>query len=441
MGFIDGRIVQDVDGKSISEKLSLLNSTLTENTSGIANISNTINDMTSKSKFEKISFPISKSPNNLKFNSTEKYYFEPMFRIPSNDTMQGIAFYDGYVYIGFDMGNGKGSIRKYDTGGNLIKDSGLLGLNHTADLAYRNSNGHIYVVNGGSSNPTFVYEVDMSVTTPSIISTLNFNSLGNSGLLAIDNEHDQLIIHTATNDTGVPTFSICKFDGTILSQFTIPNQGVPQGMDYYQNQIYFYTNNKITVMDLKGVIISTIPVPKTGESEGIAIAGDYTTPFIIVGYNQPNRVYTLRSTDNQAQFHSYHPLTSVNRYDAPTKPLVPTMLTMAINTNLGVGNWQPAQWENGFNWQNIIDTITTTSGASGKITITLKHPIKSVGYFGCNENFALASQGYRAVCDFVDPATIIINIYNNVGTIVDPTTINTLRTIKILVVGAIDIND
>jgi fucose 4-O-acetylase-like acetyltransferase len=170
--------------------------------------------------------------------------FELAFNIPQKDNFQSIVYKDDIFYAGFDVGQGEGIIREYDTKGNFIKETGKLAIGHSAGLAFRKSNGHIYACNGGMY-PSFIYEIDMKSETPTIINTLNYNSLGNSALLAIDNDRDLLIVHTATNDSTNPTFSICKFDGTILHQFTIPNKGVPQGLDYYQNQIYYIQTTRL----------------------------------------------------------------------------------------------------------------------------------------------------------------------------------------------------
>jgi hypothetical protein len=56
MGFIDGRIVQDTDGKSVVDKIKNLNDSLDTNVSNITNVSNTVNDIVTKSKFEKVTF-------------------------------------------------------------------------------------------------------------------------------------------------------------------------------------------------------------------------------------------------------------------------------------------------------------------------------------------------------------------------------------------------
>jgi hypothetical protein len=212
----------------------------------------------------------------------------------ANGNMQGLANHNGAIFVGFDEGGGKGEIRVYSASGKLIKDSGPLPIGHTASLTYRTKNGHIYVTNGGGTNPTKIYEVDVSAAHPKVLRTIDFGRLGNSGLMAFDNARDKMWLETAANDYApVITFSYCDVNGHIFRQFTIKNQGVPQGLDVYQNRIYYYTNDKITVLDYSGHIIKSLALHLSGESEGLTIVTG-KTPYIIFGYNKPNRLYVLK---------------------------------------------------------------------------------------------------------------------------------------------------
>jgi hypothetical protein len=373
-------------------------------------------------------------PTNTYYNTTLKTNLDLVCYVPDASNMQGLTYYDGHFYIGFDITGGNGKIVKITNGGKLVKDSGSLPIGHSAELAYRKTNNHIYIANGGGTNPTHIYEVDMNAATPTVISDLNFSYLGNSALLAIDNDNDLLIIHTAPDDTTNPTFSICKFDGTITKRFTIPNQGVPQGLEHYQGYLYFYTTNKITVLDLNGSIITTMLLPKSGESEGLTIAGDFESPYIAVGYNNSNRIYGLRTNDNK-DFHSYSVLGSVNRRDASNVSLIPKIFTMAINTNYGVGDWRNVEWTNGFYFESMITSVVVSAT---DIKISLKVPFESIGGMFAEGNPALYSDGVRVAVD-VSGALITLSFYNNTGTLINPTTITNLRTVKILVIGAMKV--
>jgi len=233
-------------------------------------------------------------------NLLNGYTTNLLFNIPETTlNFQGLTYYGGYFYAGYDIDSvGIGRIIKYDVKGNTIKTSPNLAIGHCAELGYRVSNGHIYIANGGGGNPTRIYEVDMETVTPYVVSDLNLESLGNSALLAIDNVNDKLIVHTAINDTGNPTFTICSFAGVIDNQFTIANQGVPQGLEYYDGYLYYYTNNKITILTEGGTIVNTITINGiSGESEGITLIEDATNPFLVIGYNTANRLYIIENTN------------------------------------------------------------------------------------------------------------------------------------------------
>lgn len=375
--------------------------------------------------------------NFMEYNGVEKYVFDLVFHLPDSGNMQGLTYYNGYYYVGFDVGGGNGVIRKYNGAGKKVKESGPIAIGHAAELAYRVSNNRIYVANGGGTFPTYVYEVNMDAATPSITKTLDFTALGNAGLLAIDNDRDLLLVHTAPSDSGQLLFSFSDFNGNILHQFSMPNQGVPQGLAISQNQIYYYTNNKITILDYFGNIMNVMPIPKSGESEGLTISGDYLTPSITVGYNAPNRLYALRSVENQSFFHTYQPVSSVNMADEGNVSLIPKILTFALNTNAGAGDWRPAEWVNGYNFKNIVKSVTKTST---EIKVTLHQPFKSIGYFDISPNFKLLSQGIRVGMDVMDDQ-VTIRFYDGSNNIVNPNNIPNNCTVKILVIGGMHINE
>jgi hypothetical protein len=216
------------------------------------------------------------------------------FLVNSTANMQGLAYHDDFYYIGFDVGNNQGMINKYTQKGVLVKSSGPLPIGHSAELSFRPKDNHIYAANGGGNNPVIVYEVNMDVTKPYIVKQIDLSKLGKAALLGIDNDSDMLVIHSASSNIGNPTFSLTDFNGKIIKQFSVSNQGVPQGMEIYNKKIYFYTNNKITVIDYTGKITNIIKLPYTGESEGLAISGTKEKPVLSVGYNKPNRIYELK---------------------------------------------------------------------------------------------------------------------------------------------------
>ncbi|RFU61123.1 YncE family protein [Peribacillus glennii] len=231
---------------------------------------------------------IKSSKAELEINDT---VVKPKFHVDSKENMQGIAYSNGHMYIGFDIGKDRGRIRQYTLTGKLVKTTAPLKTGHTAELDVRNKNGRLYVANGGGKNPLKIHEVDVSKNK--ITDTLHLDNLGNSGLLAVDNDRDRLIIHSAKNDKGTPLFSITDFNGKILKQFKIPYQGVPQGLEHHNGKIYFYTNSKITVIDEKGNILKTHKLKIKGESQGITVVDD-KKPYIAVAYDEPHRIFELK---------------------------------------------------------------------------------------------------------------------------------------------------
>lgn len=215
------------------------------------------------------------------------------FNIIDKGNMQGLTYNNNMFYVGFDRNNDNGEIIVYDNNGNEIKRSGLLKIGHAAGLAYRTKSNSIYVANGGSKNKTHIYEVKMNGDKVYISKDLDYSKLGNSGLVAIDNDDDKLIIHTSINDNGNHIISICDFNGKVEKQINIKNQGIPQGLEYYKGYIILYTNNKITFIDSKsGEITKTYKIKEKGESEGITIFTEDSKVGLAYGYNGNNRIYT-----------------------------------------------------------------------------------------------------------------------------------------------------
>ncbi|WP_194190415.1 hypothetical protein [Clostridium chrysemydis] len=217
-----------------------------------------------------------------------------LFNVGDKLNQQGLTYWDDNFYIGFDVGSNKGEIIKYSKTGIKSSSTGKIGIGHTADLGFRKKNGMIYVANGGGSNRTHVYEVDFN--NKNITKDINLEQFGTAALLAIDNEKDRLILHTSKGgDTGNITFSILDFNGKSLEQqFDIPNQGIPQGLEYYKSMLYYYTNNTITCINVKThSIVGKFHIKEKGESEGITLVQDGSTPYIAIGYKKNNRIYSI----------------------------------------------------------------------------------------------------------------------------------------------------
>lgn len=232
-----------------------------------------------------------------------------LFAVPEKITMQGLAYANNVYYISFDMGKGMGRIDAVDSRGRILTKTENLPIEHAAEIAYRKANKSIYVANGVANDHIRVYRVDMNSRHPSVAEKITPNVPGYGGLLAVDNDHDSMIISTnkipidirgnmKINKNAALSFYVCDFKGKMKKRFTIPYQGVPQGMEYYKNNIYFYTNNKVTVVNMSGKILSYLHIAEPGESEGMTLSNVSGCPVFAVGYSYKNRVYVFKADGN-----------------------------------------------------------------------------------------------------------------------------------------------
>ncbi|WP_433472100.1 hypothetical protein ACQPZP_24755 [Spirillospora sp. CA-142024] len=221
------------------------------------------------------------------------YTFDLVFNVPHTDNMQGLAYARGRFYVGFDVGGGNGVIREYDRDGTTLKESAPLAVGHAAEISVRDRDGRLYVATGGGTNPTKVNVVDWR-GEPEIVRTIDFGSLGNSGLVAVDNRRDGLLVHAGPGDLGPFVFAFTDLKGNVRSTFDLGYQGVPQGLEMAGDKVLYYTNNTITVLDRAGTILDAITIPLTGESEGLAVAPAGRGTRVFFGYNKPNRVYAMK---------------------------------------------------------------------------------------------------------------------------------------------------
>src|SRR5690606_29632717 len=391
-------------------------------------------------KYEDVKIAPNKASRVINPTSDEKYVFDLLFHVSSSENMQGMTFHNGHYYIGFDVGGGNGRIRKYTAAGSVVTETCPIGIGHAAGLACRKSNGRVYVVNGGGSTPTRDREAD--VETSRITKAVDLSFLANAGVIGIDNLNDRLVVHTAPDNIQPPTFSIVDFEGDIISQFNIPNQGIPQGLDCYSDQIYYYSNDKITIMDFEGVILGTINVPKAGESVGLTIAGDYSTINISVGYNSPNRVYALRTIENKVYYNTLQPLTSFNkRWEVSSEdgrkashiPLIPKFAAIAINNTAEATKWALADWTNVIDHHPFVKSVTQTTS---DIKVELKQGFGAVAYFSAVANDFLIMDGRHAAVNY-SGNTLTITIRDKDGATVNPSNARRYSTISLLVIGGV----
>jgi hypothetical protein len=221
------------------------------------------------------------------------------FNVDQSRNNQGLAYSSGFYYIGYDLGGGNGYIERYNTQGVLDPDYGRVSIptRHTAEIAFRSSDGRIYAASGGGTEPTYVYKI--ASNGKAVEQVYDLKNFGNSALLAFDNDNDLLLLSSTQSggDLGPVTFRFIDLktaENKVVSQFTLPSLGVPQGLEYFDGRIYYYTNNKITVLDQSGTVLDEWQLQAAGESEGLTIVQDATGTYLAVGYNAARRIYSIR---------------------------------------------------------------------------------------------------------------------------------------------------
>jgi len=356
-----------------------------------------------------------------------------LFHVSDTANMQGVCFDSNFFYVGFDTGTGNGKINQYDLNGKYLASTGDLVIGHSDSIAFRESNQMLYVGAGGY-NPFLVREIDFSNKT--ITREINLASLGSSGLFTIDNDRDLFIVHTSGGDTAPHQFRVFDFDVNQLQYFQIPNIGVPQNIAYFQDKIYFYTNNKLTVLDLQGNILAQETFTKANESEGLCIAFDNQTPYLVLGYNAPNRFYALRNYEN-SKYHNLTSFTQVNARNAGTKRLSPKFLSLNLKT-FATGDWRVSDWAYGFGNDSIIESITKTTTT---LSVVLKSKFSAVEFVGGQVDWALSLDNVTAVPIVIDDLKTVQIQFFKAGVRQDPNTIAQYRTLKILVVGAVSVEE
>lgn len=221
--------------------------------------------------------------------SETTYEFAEIFSVPYMENQQGLAYANGIHYVGFDVGdgNGNGRIVAYDEGGAEIKRSPDLPLGHTAELSHRAADGNLYVAIAAGGAGLEVGVVDMRRPVPELLRTYDFSDLGTSGMVAIDNARDQMVIKAGPR-SGPHTFTTTDMDGNVLAQFSDASQGVGQGLEVVGDDVLLYTSapdelsNQITVYSRSGQILSRIPVPIANEGQGLSV--DHRTGEVHVGF-------------------------------------------------------------------------------------------------------------------------------------------------------------
>jgi hypothetical protein len=230
-----------------------------------------------------------------------------LFNVPVVGSMQGIAYNtakDCY-YAAFDIGSGNAKFYTLSSSGVKTAATGALATGHSAEIAYCSANGCLYVTNGHATTSPIISVVNIGETQPKITKNIKNTAIkGYGALVCIDNTGKHMIISTnsikiRTGKTAPKNFSsyvmfyVCDLNGKILKKFQLCYQGIPQGIEYDSGNIYFYTNNRIVVLSEDGATLEVCNFMAATESEGLAIANINGQKKLVVGYNSPNRFYTL----------------------------------------------------------------------------------------------------------------------------------------------------
>lgn len=218
-----------------------------------------------------------------------------LFQISGVGDMQGVAYEGGNYYIGFDLHDGiNARIDRYNSAGKLL-DSAKLPVGHCSEIAVSYSSHHLFISNGSARKTAHIYEVDYgNGANAQILKDMDFSGLGSSALVAVDNQKGDLIVHTARNDFSqheITVFNLATMQK--ISSFSIPYQGIPQGLEACNDRIYLLTNNKITTISDNGALLSTNSVSEKGESEGMTLVTENNRTFFAAGRSRPNRLYEI----------------------------------------------------------------------------------------------------------------------------------------------------
>ena len=388
----------------------------------------------------RIKQPSSILPVNAEFGINAGSEARPIvhneFFINQSYNNQGLAYHNGYYYVGYDLGGGNGMVEKYFASGKLDTSFGgvAIPINHAAEVAVRFSTGRVYVASGGGAEPTYIRE--LAADGKSVSQSIDLTAYGNSALCAIDNQNDIIILHSTLTggDGGLPTFTFFNFGDYTnpIKQFTLSaTLGVPQGMDVFEGTIYFYTNNKITLISYDGEIQGSFTFSVTGESEGLAICSDYGNAYIAVGYNTPRRVMTIRSP-HAAAVRNVNFMGTANSNLNGNTSLVPMIIPFSIRKSsaaAGAG-WALTTYAAGDHprFENLFLEPTIDS-ASKWLALKLRcDPIGCV--FSANAQFALNTFGFttwplQVMCDVKGayPSYLTIGFVDGAGVKVDPATI------------------
>jgi hypothetical protein len=229
-------------------------------------------------------------------------YRKKLFSITTGN-QQGLAYNRGRIFLGYDIGSGNSRLEVWDLyTGLLLKTVASIATAHAAEMKYNPLNSLLYVANGGGTNPTHVFAIDIESAAPAIQRDYDLTALGNSALLGLDWLNNIIWVSSTLTggDTGDPTFSAVDITtGLVIdgSQFTLPYMGTPNGLAFNNGKLLYCVGNTSTSINIINpathLVENTITIPNTAEPEGFDVVDDEAQPYFVLGYRSDG-VYQIK---------------------------------------------------------------------------------------------------------------------------------------------------
>jgi hypothetical protein len=224
-------------------------------------------------------------------------------------SINGVDFYDGYYYTCSKSWNSGslGIVNKYAAGGAIDASYGCVDIpiQHAADCFFNPSDGRLYVISGTQPGRVFKLGIDGK----SVDQTYDLPLTWNQTVGAYDKVNNLLFISYAESSSALTPPTIAVFNGMDIASgpihsFTMSTSfGVPQGMTVYGGYIYYLVSDHATstglayvaMYDYSGVNVGGFNLNLADEAEGICVASDYGSPYLVVGVVGPTRLLSLRT--------------------------------------------------------------------------------------------------------------------------------------------------
>lgn len=210
-------------------------------------------------------------------------------------TIQGHAQRGDLFYIGYDKKELGGQIEVYKRDGTWQKTLGPLPIGHASEMDFADWNGYLYVSDGTPDYKSCVFEIDVSGEAPYIRRTITNPAWQYSGLVAIDNANQRILLTTTVATPGEVIFAYSDMEGNIEHEFRTKWIHVPQGIELLGDSIYYHLNTKLEILCARnGCRKMTYPLPYEGENQGMSLDAEGN---VYVSYQSPPRIYNLGKVD------------------------------------------------------------------------------------------------------------------------------------------------